>query len=60
LFEAATPFDFAEPYVIQGALSLNKKLEIPFNGLRPIPIGMPIHRRPGIGLLGQRIAARND
>ena len=58
LFEAATPFDFAEPYVIQGAFSLNKKLEIPFNGLRPIPFGMPIHRRPGIGLLGQRIAGR--
>jgi hypothetical protein len=58
LFEAATPFDFAEPYVIQGAFSLNKKLEMPFNGPRPIPFGMPIHRRPGIGLLGQRIAGR--
>jgi hypothetical protein len=58
LFEAATPFDFAEPYVIQGAFSLNKKLEIPLNGPRTIPFGMPIHRRPGIGLLGQRIAGR--
>jgi transglutaminase-like putative cysteine protease len=58
LFEAATPFDFAEPYVIQGAFSLNKKLETPFNGPRTIPFGMPIHRRPGIGLLGQRIAGR--
>jgi len=58
LFEAATPFDFAEPYVIQGTFSLNKKLETPFNGQRPIPLGMPIHRRPGIGLLGQRIAGR--
>jgi hypothetical protein len=58
LFEAATPFDFAEPYVIQGAFSLNKKLETPFNGSRPIPIGMPIHRRPSVGLLGQRIAGR--
>jgi hypothetical protein len=58
LFDTATPFDFAEPYVIQGVFSLNKKLETPFNGLRPIPLGMPIHRRPGIGLLGQRIAGR--
>jgi len=58
LFEVAAPFDFAEPYVIQGTFSLNKKLEIPFNGPRTIPVGMPIHRRPGIGLLGQRIAGR--
>jgi len=58
LFAAAAPFDFAEPYVIQGEFSLNKKLEIPLNGSRQIPIGMPIHRRPGVGLLGQRIAGR--
>jgi hypothetical protein len=58
LFEAAAPFDFAEPYVIQGAFSLNTKLQTPFNGPRTIPFGMPIHRRPGIGLLGQRIAGR--
>ena len=58
LFEAAAPFDFAEPYVIQGAFSLNTKLQIPFNGPRTIPLGIPIHRRPGVGLLGQRIAGR--
>ena len=58
IFEPAAPFDFAEPYVMQGEFNLNTKLEIPLNGARRIPFGMPIHRRPGVGLLGQRIAGR--
>jgi transglutaminase-like putative cysteine protease len=58
LFGPAAPFDFAEPYVVQGEFTLNTKLEVPFNGLRRIPFGMPIHRRPSVGLLGQRIPGR--
>jgi transglutaminase-like putative cysteine protease len=58
VFEPAAPFDFAEPYVMQGEFTLNTKLEVPFNGPRRIPFGMPIHRRPSVGLLGQRIPGR--
>ena len=58
VFEPAAPFDFAEPYVLRGEFTLNTKLEVPFSGSRQIPFGMPIHRRPSVGLLGQRIPGR--
>jgi transglutaminase-like putative cysteine protease len=58
LFEPAAPFDFAEPYILQGEFALNTKLEVPLNGPRQIPFGMPIHRRPSVGLLGQRVPGR--
>jgi len=58
VFEPAAPFDFSEPYVVQGDFSLSEKLQIPLNGARNIPFGMPIHRRPSLGLLGQRVAGR--
>ena len=58
VFEPAAPFDFTEPYDVQGDFTLNEKLRMPLKGARDIPIGMPIHRRPGVGLLGQRLAGR--
>ena len=58
VFEPAMPFDFSEPYRVQGDFSLNEKLQMPLNGPRDIPIGMPIHRRPGTWLLGQRVTGR--
>ena len=58
VFEPAAPFDFAEPYSLRGEFTLNTKLEVPLNGSRQIPFGMPIHRRPSVGLLGQRVPAR--
>ncbi len=58
VFEPATPSDLSEPYSVQGEFSLNEKLQIPLSGARDIPIGMPIHGRPGVGLLGQRVAGR--
>jgi len=58
VFEPAAPFDFAEPYILQGEFALNTKLEVPLNGSRQIPFGMPIHRRPSVGLLGQRVPGR--
>ena len=58
LFEPAAPFDFTEPYILQGEFTLNTKLEVPFNGSRQIPFGMPIHRRPSLGLFGQRVPGR--
>jgi transglutaminase-like putative cysteine protease len=58
LFEPAAPFDFTEPYVVQGEFTLNTKLEVPLKGARQIPFGMPIHRRPSVGLLGQRVPGR--
>ena len=58
VFGPAMPFDFSEPYRVQGDFSLNEKLQLPLSGARNIPIGMPIHRRPGTWLLGQRVAGR--
>jgi len=57
-FEPAAPFDFAEPYNLRGEFTLNAKLEVPLNGSRQIPFGMPTHRRPSVGLLGQRVPGR--
>jgi hypothetical protein len=58
IFEPAIPSDLSEPYSVQGEFSLHEKLQIPLTGARDIPIGMPIHGRPGVGLLGQRVAGR--
>ena len=58
VFEPATPSDFSEPYRLQGEFSLNEKLQMPLSGVRDIPIGMPVHARPGMALLGQRVAGR--
>jgi transglutaminase-like putative cysteine protease len=58
VFAPAAPYDFSEPYDIQGDFSLSEKLQIPLNGVRNIPFGMPIHRRPGTVLLGQRVPGR--
>jgi transglutaminase-like putative cysteine protease len=58
VFEPAVPSDLSEPYSIQGDFSLNERLQVPLSGARDIPIGMPIHGRPGAGLLGQRVAGR--
>jgi transglutaminase-like putative cysteine protease len=58
VFEPATPSDLSEPYSLQGEFSLNEKLQLPLSGAREIPIGMPIHARPGAGLLSQRLADR--
>ena len=58
VFEPATPSDFSEPYSLQGEFSLNEKLQMPLSGAREIPIGMPVHGRPGMALLGQRVAGR--
>jgi transglutaminase-like putative cysteine protease len=60
IFEAAAPFDFSEPYGVDGEFVLNEKLPVPLAGLRDIPVGMPIHRRPGVGLLGQRVPDRKS
>jgi transglutaminase-like putative cysteine protease len=58
VFEAAAPFDLSEPYGVDGEFVLNEKLQLPLSGARDIPIGMPIHRRPGVGLLGPRVPDR--
>ena len=58
IFEPTDPFDFSEPYSIQGEFSLVEKLQTPLRGIRNIPFGMPIQARPSLGLLGQRVVAR--
>jgi transglutaminase-like putative cysteine protease len=58
VFEPAVPSDLSEPYSIQGDFSLKERLQVPLSGARDIPIGMPIHGRPGVGLLGQRVVGR--
>jgi transglutaminase-like putative cysteine protease len=58
IFEPVDPFDFSEPFSIQGEFSLVEKLQTPLRGIRNIPFGMPIQARPSVGLLGQRVVAR--
>ena len=58
VFEPVTPFDYSEPFVVQGAFSLNEKVQTPLNGVRNIPFGMPVLGRPGARLLGQRLSGR--
>jgi transglutaminase-like putative cysteine protease len=60
VFEPVTPSDLSEPYSVQGRFSLSEKLQTPLRGPRDIPIGMPINGRPGVGVLGQRVAARQS
>jgi transglutaminase-like putative cysteine protease len=57
-FDAALPSDFSEPYTVRGAFVLNNKLPMPLSGSRELPLGMPIHKRPGVWPLGQRVAKR--
>jgi hypothetical protein len=58
VFAPAVPFDYSEPYSIQGEFSLSEKLQMPLNGIRNIPFGMPVQSRPGDRLLGQRVVGR--
>jgi transglutaminase-like putative cysteine protease len=58
IFESADPFDFSEPYSIQGEFSLVEKLQTPLRGIRNIPVGMRTQARPSGWLLGQRVVAR--
>ena len=57
-FDVARPSDYTEPYAIGGNFVLNSKLPMPLTGLREMPIGMPVHRRPGAWALGPRVANR--
>ena len=57
-FDAALPSDFSEPYTVRGTFVLNNRLPIPLGGPRELPFGMPIHKRPGVWALGQRVAKR--
>ena len=58
IFEPVTPFDYSEPFVVQGSFSLTEKLQTPLVGTRNIPFGMPILGRPAARILGQRISGR--
>jgi hypothetical protein len=58
IFEAARPSDFSEPFSLHGSFLLNDKLQMPLIGVRDMPIGLPIHKRPGFWSFGQRIANR--
>ena len=52
VFEPVTPFDYSEPFVVQGAFSLNEKMQTPLDGVRNIPFGMPVLGRPGSEAIG--------
>lgn len=58
IFEPAMPSDFSEPFSLRGSFVLNERLQLPLNGVRDMPIGMPVHQRPGFWPFGQRIANR--
>jgi len=57
-FDAALPSDFSEPYTLHSTFVLNTRLSVPLSGSRELPFGMPIHKRPGLWPLGQRVAKR--
>ena len=46
--------DNAAEYTVTGVFKLNQRMKTPFSGSYPIPVGMPIHARPGRGLFGSR------
>jgi hypothetical protein len=45
-------------YTIAGVFRLNRRMKTPFSGSYPIPVGMPIHMRPGEGFFGRRQESR--
>ncbi len=53
-FEASSPSELKEPYLITATFTLNDKLVPPLRGARRMPAGLPIHARPGQFLLAQR------
>lgn len=56
--DAAGPYDNSEPVVMKGSFTLAEKLQVPLQGLRRMPFGMPIQSRPSGFLLGQRRSDR--
>jgi len=57
-FIPANPFDYSEPYVVEGSFALTDKLQMPLEGLRDTPSGMLLFRRPGYWPFGARLADR--
>jgi transglutaminase-like putative cysteine protease len=57
-FDATSPSELREPYVVRAKFGLADLAELPLSGNRRMPIGLPVHARPGQFLLGPRIADR--
>jgi hypothetical protein len=50
--------DNAAEYTLAGAFKLNQRMKTPLLGSYPIPVGMPIHVRPGQAFFGRRQESR--
>jgi transglutaminase-like putative cysteine protease len=55
---AASPSELKEPFVVTATFTLTAPADLPLAGNRSMPIGLPIHARPGQFLLGPRVADR--
>jgi hypothetical protein len=53
-FEASSPSEIKEPYIVTATFSLNDKLALPLRGARRMPFGLPVLARPGQFLLADR------
>ena len=57
-FDATSPSELREPYAVRAKFTLADLAELPLAGNRRMPVGLPVHARPGQFLLGARIADR--
>jgi hypothetical protein len=48
----------AAEFTLAGVFRLNQRMKTPFSGSYPIPVGMPIHVRPGQAIFGRRQEGR--
>ncbi len=53
-FEATSPSELREPYVVKATFKYNAKMALPLSGNRRMPVGLPVHARPGTFLFGTR------
>jgi transglutaminase-like putative cysteine protease len=59
-FAAGSPSELKEPFVIAATFALTTPADLPLSGNRSMPIGLPIHARPGQFLLGPRVPDRRQ
>lgn len=57
-FTARSPSELREPFVVQSRFAIAVAAELPLAGNRRMPVGLPIHARPGQFLFGPRLVER--
>jgi transglutaminase-like putative cysteine protease len=59
-FQASSPSELREPYVVTASFKLTEKMALPLTGSRRMPVGLPVHARPSTFLLNTRVADRKQ